>query len=257
MSVPEAEICAIIPAYNEQGRIADVILRTLRYAGHVIVIDDGSSDDTSGVAERAGALVIRHPHNLGKGAACRSGFYAAVNLGCTYIITLDGDGQHNPDEIPTLLRRADEAPGPCIVLGNRMRDLEAMPWLRRGTNRLLSRLISFLAAQHINDSQCGFRLIHREILEKIQYQNNRFDAESEILVRASREGFLTHEVPITTIYGEEFSKINIFWDTLRFIRFFMSHLFDSPPVRPTPDFRICRDASDLLIKKLDRQPQKL
>jgi hypothetical protein len=98
------------------------------------------------------------------------------------------------------------------------------------TNKSLSILISFLARQKIEDSQCGFRLIYREILEKVDYENNRYDAESEILVRASRAGYPIVEVPVKTIYNGEFSKINVFWDTLRFVRFFFRHLFRSPPV---------------------------
>ena len=242
-------IAAIIPAYNEDRRIAEIVEKTARHVRPVLVIDDGSTDNTAEAAEKAGAIVVRHPHNLGKGAACRSGFYAALRLGCEAIITLDGDGQHDPTEIPAFVGRALQAGGPCIVLGCRMRDTRSMPFVRLATNRLLSRLISMLARQTILDSQCGFRLIHREILEKVHYNNNRYDAESEILVRAARAGFPVLEVPIATIYGSGYSKINVFWDTLRFVRFFFRHLFTSPPVVKSPEWSIAVSAGESALAK--------
>ena len=125
-----------------------------------------------------------------------------------------------------------------IVVGNRMNNTAEMPLSRFLTNRLLSMLISWLAGQRVTDTQCGYRLIHRKVLEAVDYENNRFDAESEILVRAARRGFRLGEVPVRTIYGNEFSKINVFWDTLRFLRFFFRHLFGSPPVAPSREKRI-------------------
>jgi glycosyltransferase involved in cell wall biosynthesis len=225
------KIVAVIPAYNEGESILKVVKDVEKYVDKVIVIDDGSTDNTVKYADQSNAVVIRHPHNLGKGAACRSGFHAAVKLGCDAIITLDGDGQHDASDIPNFIKKAsDKNAKISIVLGNRMTDVEKMPFVRYMTNKSLSLLISFLAGQKITDSQCGFRLIFKEILEKVDYENNRYDAESEILVRASRAGYLVEEVPVQTIYNNEFSKIHVFWDTLRFVRFFFRHLFHSPPV---------------------------
>ncbi|MBF0198475.1 MAG: glycosyltransferase family 2 protein [Planctomycetes bacterium] len=227
------KVVGIIPAFNEGERVLKVVKGTKKYLDEVIVIDDGSSDKTVEYAEKAGAIVINHPHNLGKGAACRSGFYAAIKLGCDAIIMLDGDGQHACEDIPLFLdaaKKAELAGKSCIILGNRMSDVRNMPMIRRLTNTTLSLLLSFLAKQKISDSQCGFRFIHRQILEKVDYENNRYDAESEILVRASRAGFAIKDVPIQTIYSDEFSKINVFWDTLRFVRFFFKHLLYSPPI---------------------------
>lgn len=228
-------IVAIIPAYNEGQRIFDVVSETRRYVDQIIVIDDGSHDDTVAYAEKADALVIRHPLNLGKGAACRSGFYGAMKLNCDAIIMLDGDGQHAPSDIPTFIESLVQDPhGTGIVVGNRMSDTKDMPLVRFFTNKTLSRLISFLAGTKIVDTQCGFRLIHRRVLEGVDYENNRYDAESEILVRAARAGFSIEEIPVQTIYNGEYSKINVFWDTLRFVRFFSRHLFKSPPVAESP-----------------------
>jgi glycosyltransferase involved in cell wall biosynthesis len=224
-----SRILAIIPVYNESLRIEEVIRKTLPHVDEVIVVDDGSHDGTEKVALAAGARVIRHPHNLGKGAACRTGFQAAVHEKAEGIVMLDGDGQHEPDEIPKLVKEGVHTRG--LVIGNRMENTEDMPKLRYLTNRLLSLLVSCLAGQSIQDSQCGFRFLHRSLLEAVDYENNRYDAESEILVRASRKGFPISHVPIETIYRDEFSKIHVFWDTLRFIRFFFRHLFGSPPIQ--------------------------
>lgn len=232
------KLVAIIPAYNEGKQIQSVVKKSFQYVNHVIVIDDGSVDQTVSFAEEAGAIVIRHPHNLGKGAACRSGFYAAVKLKCDAIITLDGDGQHDPADIPQFIKKIESFGSPCIVLGNRMENTRDMPWLRLATNKTLSRLISFLAGQRVTDSQCGFRLIYREILEKVDYENNRYDAESEILVRASRARYPILEVPVKTIYNNAYSKIHVFWDTLRFLRFFFKHLCYSPPVHLSEEHKI-------------------
>ncbi len=244
------KIVAIIPAYNEGQSISKVIQNVESHVDKVIVIDDGSTDNTIKYAEKTDAVVIRHPHNLGKGAACRSGFYAAVKLGCDAIIMLDGDGQHDSSDIPAFISKAKENSGkPCIVLGNRMSDVKKMPFLRFMTNKSLSMLISFLAGQKIEDSQCGFRLINREILEKVDYENNRYDAESEILVRASRAGYSVVEVPVKTIYNGEFSKINVFWDTLRFVRFFFRHLFRSPPVAFSEAKKISENLGTSIVDK--------
>jgi glycosyltransferase involved in cell wall biosynthesis len=228
-------IVAIIPAYNEGQRIFDVVKDTQRHIQQVIVIDDGSHDDTVAYAEKAEALVIRHPHNLGKGAACRSGFHGAMKLNCDAIIMLDGDGQHAPSDLPKFIDTLKQNPERTgIVVGNRMSDTKDMPIARYLTNKTLSSLISLLAGTKIIDTQCGFRLIHRRVLEGVAYENNRYDAESEILVRAARAGFSIEEIPVQTIYNGEFSKINVFWDTCRFVRFFLRHLFRSPPVAESP-----------------------
>ncbi len=229
---------AVIPAFNEADRLPDVISRTILEVDLVVVVDDGSTDDSTVVAKKAGAMVVRHPMNLGKGAACRTGFYAALELNADLVITLDADGQHDPRFIRMLEEKAIAANGPCIVLGNRMNNTTPMPWIRWGTNRALSGLISFLAGQTILDSQCGFRLIHRSVLEEVDFINNHFDAESEILVRAARKGFPICEVDIPTIYGDEYSKIHKFWDTLRFAKFFFRHLFHTPVLRNTPERKV-------------------
>jgi len=210
--------CVLIPAYNEAHRIAEVVARSLAACPHVLVVDDGSSDGTAALAEREGAVVIRHGRNQGKGQALRTGFAAAWERGFDAAITLDADGQHEPEDIPRFVAEAASDPRIGIVLGCRMSGTLGMPFVRLYTNRLTSAVVSAFAGQRIADSQCGFRLIRREVLQSVRLRTSRFDTESELLIEAGRKGWRIAEVPIRTIYGSERSKINALFDTLRFLR---------------------------------------
>ncbi len=207
--------CAVIPAYNEEARVADVVKGVLAQGPDAIVVDDCSSDATSVRAREAGADVVRHEVNRGKGGALRTGFARAVELGYDAAVTLDADGQHDPKEIPRLL---EAAAGADIVLGTRMGDVSTMPRVRLWTNRFTSWVVSRLAGTRITDSQSGYRLLRRRVLARVEYSASRFDAESEILTKACRMGFRLVEVPITTIYGDEKSKIHPVADAVRFFR---------------------------------------
>jgi glycosyltransferase involved in cell wall biosynthesis len=239
---------AICPVYNEAHHIFSVVKDTLNYVDQVLVVDDGSLDETVTQAQKAGAKVLSHPFNLGKGAACRTGFYAAIQEKADIVITIDGDGQHNPKEIPEFLKAFETSPSQSLILGDRMLNTDKMPWLRTCTNHVLSLLLSLLAGQRINDSQCGFRAIRSELLRKLDYQHNRYDAESEILIRAARLGFKIGSVPIQTIYGNEMSKIHPFWDTLRFCRFFLKYAFRTPVIKKDSAQRISLELCDNMKK---------
>ena len=208
---------ALIPCFNEEAAIADVVRGCLRHTDAVLVVDDGSSDDTALRARQAGAVVIRHPRNLGKGVALNAGYAYAVREGCDAVITLDGDGQHDPGEIPKFIEAAASS-DVHIVLGCRMADVSEMPRIRRFTNRTTSRFVSWLSGQKIEDSQTGFRLIKREVLEAVRCTTRNYDAEPEILIKAGRKGFRIGEVPVATIYHGGKSSINPVVDTWRFIR---------------------------------------
>lgn len=149
--------------------------------------------------------------------ALNTGYAYAVREGYDAVITLDGDAQHDPEEIPTFLEAA-EATGAHIVLGCRMSDVTDMPPLRQWTNRTTSRFVSRLAGQDIRDSQTGYRLIRREVLKAVHCITRNYDAESELLIKAGRKGFRITEVPIATIYHGGKSSIHPVLDTLRFIR---------------------------------------
>lgn len=209
------KVCAVIPAYNEETAVAEVVRGVLAQGLDAMVVDDCSSDATSARAREAGAEVVRHEVNRGKGEALRTGFARAVELGYDAVVTLDADGQHDPKEIPRLL---EAAPRADIVVGSRMAEVSTMPLVRLWTNLFTSWVVSRLAGARITDSQSGYRLLKRRVFERVKYSSSRFDAESEILVKACRMGFRVIEVPISTIYGDEKSKIHPFVDTVRFFR---------------------------------------
>lgn len=210
-------ICVLIPAYNEAGRIEDVIRRVKKYALQVLVVDDGSTDGTAAVAEKAGAEVIRHSRNLGKGAALQYGFKHLLSQKWSALIVLDADGQHEPEEIPNFIRVAEEN-GAAIVVGNRMENIANMPVVRYNTNRVSSAIISWMVKQKIPDSQCGYRLIQKKVLEKVSFTTQNYDTESEMLIEAGSLGFKIGSVPIKSIYAGQVSKIKPGRDTWRFIR---------------------------------------
>ncbi len=215
---PRSDVCAIIPCFNEGRTIRTIVAHVRDILATVLVIDDGSSDSTIAEAEAAGATVLKQPRNMGKGAALKAGFAWAAEHGFVAALTLDGDGQHDTHEIPLFLKAFDSTS--CdIVVGNRMRDLTAMPRVRRWTNRFTSWTLSRMAGQKIWDSQCGFRLISIRLWKDVKLETKRYEMESEILIRACRRGARLEQVTVKTIYfkaGQ--SKINPITDTLRFLR---------------------------------------
>ena len=221
------KICVIIPSHNESCAISGLIKEINTHRLPVIVVDDGSTDATVECARRAGATTLSNERNLGKGASLMRGFDYAVEKGYDAVLTMDGDGQHLPADIPAFLAAAHQhSDGPKsfgIVMGNRMARVGSMPVARVLTNRFMSWLISIICKQNIPDTQCGFRLINSAILRVVKLHTRKFEAESEILIKASRLGYTISSVPIKTIYEKEVSHINPLIDTLRFIRFLVKH----------------------------------
>ena len=212
-----AKVAALIPAYREAAHIGEVVSRVRQQLATVLVIDDGSPDETAERARQAGAEVIVHSQNAGKGAAIKTGFKVLLERGFDYVLILDGDGQHLPEEIAHFLSAA--AASPCgLWVGNRMHKTDGMPLARRLTNRLMSRWIGWLCGQPIPDSQCGFRMIHREVIPSLFCESNAYDYETEMLLIASRNGHRVGSVPVTTIYGSETSKIHPLRDGIRFAK---------------------------------------
>ncbi len=211
------KIAALIPAYREAVAIADVVQRTLPQVDLVLVVDDGSPDETARLAREAGAEVIVHSVNQGKGAAMKTGMKTLAERGYDYIMLLDGDGQHAPEEVArfTALARAGTA---YVVVGNRFENVKGMPLVRRCVNSLMSRIISNACGVRIPDTQCGFRLIRSSLVTYIMGSSDHFDFETEMLLLASRAGFTIQSVPVSTIYGSEKTKIRPVQDTIKFIK---------------------------------------
>jgi len=210
-------VVAVVPACNEGAHIRSVIADILAHLDHVIVIDDGSSDDTTEQAQAAGAEVIRHEVNQGKGMALKHGFDRAREQGYTLIICLDGDGQHDPGSIPDFIE-AYERTGIPVLVGNRMTDVRGMPLVRRLTNRFMSRMLGHYMKQYVPDTQCGYRLYRTDVLPFVTAHSGGFAAESEILLYIADRGIRMGSVRVKTIYGDEKSKINPLRDTARFIQ---------------------------------------
>ncbi len=211
---------ALIPCKNLEGVVGEVVKKVFDLGAgiDVLVIDDGSTDGTSRAARDAGAFVVAHSKNLGKGAALKTGFRYALDHGYDAVITMDGDGQHDPASIPFFIETFERTEADMVV-GSRMHDVGEMPGLRIWTNRTTSRVVSLLARTNIPDSQSGFRMIGAKLLRSIvgDLVTSRYDMESEILIRAGRRGFRIESTPIRSIYTDEVSHINPVVDTLRFL----------------------------------------
>jgi glycosyltransferase involved in cell wall biosynthesis len=214
---PAGRFCVVLPAFREARTIRSIVERILALPLPVVVVDDGSDDQTAIEAESAGAIVVRHSVNRGKGVALTTGFRWAHANGYEAAVTLDSDGQHDPGEIPHFIE-AYQRTGIPVLIGNRMWNPVGMPWLRRWTNRTMSWLLSREMKRYVPDTQCGYRLIRCDLVPFVAARSERFAAESEILLRMAERGIRIDSVRIKTIYGEEKSRINPFSDTIRFIR---------------------------------------
>jgi len=214
---------AVIPAKDAAATVGDVVrgLRAVIPDLEILVVDDGSADATGASAVAAGARVLRHEVNQGKGAALQTGFDAAVASGADAVLALDADGQHDPRVAPGLLAALARAD---VVVGSRNADRTGMPWLRKATNDVTSWWVSRLAGQRIEDSQSGYRAIKAPVLRAIRPESRRFDYESEFLVAAARAGFKIGAAPIPTLYNAPGSHIHPVRDTIRFVRFVLRHL---------------------------------
>ena len=220
----DGRYCIIMPAFNTAQAVG-LIARRAKELGHdVVVVDDGSTDKTAVKASEAGAVVISHLRNRGKGQALQTGFEYARRMGYDGVVTLDSDGQHDPEEIARLVR-AGEVQHAGIVLGNRMANGSTMPPIRWKTNRLMSSIISGLTHQNIPDSQCGFRMIRREVLEAVPIKSHHFEVETELLLKAAKKKWKIVSVPVRTIYAKDHhSHIKPIRDGLRFCALILRHL---------------------------------
>lgn len=205
----------LVPAYNEEAAVAEVVRRAARHLP-VLVVDDGSRDATAARAEDAGAEVLRQTPNQGKGAALRAGFRSALARSNGFVVTLDADGQHDPEEIPSFLRRRRERAADLIIGARRF---EQMPFVRRMSNRFARRALSWAVGRPILDNQSGYRLIGRRLLELLlESDESGFEFEVEMIATCIREALGLDWVPIRTIYAGEASHIDPWAHTVNFLR---------------------------------------
>ena len=210
------KIAVVIPAHNEASTIG-VLAKAVRALGYdCIVVDDGSLDKTNAVAGEAHAVVLKTVVKSGKGNALKLGFDHVLRNDYEALITMDGDGQHSPSDIPAFVACYQNT-NADIVSGNRMHSPQGMPLVRLATNHFMSWLISLFCRQHIPDTQCGFRLIKTSVLRAIKLESSDFEIETEVLIKASKKGFKIVSVDVQTIYRNEVSKIQPVRDTFRFL----------------------------------------
>ena len=191
---------ACIPAYNVEKSIIDVVKRSLNFVDKVVICDDGSSDLTSKNAKSAGAVIIKHEKNLGKGAALKSLFKYAQQNDADIIVTIDGDGQFLPEEIekliePIKINQFD------VVIGNRFLDKKEMPSYRKAGNKMLDKFTKLAANLPFEDTQSGFRSYSKKAINKITFSSNGFGADSEILVDAAKKNLKIGEQYVTVLYN--------------------------------------------------------
>jgi len=209
-------IVAIIPALNAERTVPHVIEQARQHIEPVVVIDDGSSDRTGEVARAAGAIVLRHDVNRGKGAALKTGFKWARENGYDGVITLDADGQHLPSEIAKFLRQRDVG-GEDLIIGGRAHLFGQMLPRRRNANRFSAWCIAKCSGVKITDSQSGFRFYSARLIDGIDLKTDGFDMESEVIVRAGRRGYRIVTIPIELgfVDGLSTSHYKPLKDTLR------------------------------------------
>jgi glycosyltransferase involved in cell wall biosynthesis len=201
---PRARILVCVPAFNESKNISDIVNRCKKYADEVLVYDDGSKDDTQQLAMLAGATVIRSPENKGYGVAIRSLFHAAKQKNADIMITLDSDGQHNPDQIPAMIETLKQ--GFDIVIGSRFLrrdDKDKVPKFRSFGIKTITKLTQVASYKDITDSQSGFRAYNKNALSKINLYEDGMAVSTEILLRAGEKKLAVAEVPITINYDTD------------------------------------------------------
>jgi glycosyltransferase involved in cell wall biosynthesis len=208
---------AVIPAYNESEKLPFVLSQVTRYISNslICVVDDGSYDNTAQIASQFQVCLIQHPSNRGKGEALKSGFQWAVSKYLDGVITLDGDGQHDPVFIPKFIARM-KLEKSDLIIGKRQFRMGNMPLDRICSNRFSSLITSLLIGKWIPDSQCGFRLIRTSLIKNISLLTNRFETETELLIKAAWAGKKIAFCSIDVKYEDENSSIHHFSDSLRF-----------------------------------------
>lgn len=207
-------VAALIAAYNEAGLIAPVVRSALKHIGPVLVVDDGSTDRTAAVAAAAGAEVVQHASRRGKGVAIRTGLEALSGRDHTYILLIDGDGQHDPEDAPRLVRAAEDC-GYDLVIGHRALDRELNGAIRYYTNIVGCNILSRWTGLDLLDSQSGFRLVRAERLVGIELDARGFEIETEMLLKLCRRGARVGHVEVRSLAPSRKSRLRPVRDVTR------------------------------------------
>jgi len=224
------KIALLIPAYNEEKYIGQVIENCLSYSLDMIVVDDGSLDQTATIikklmkSKKYPLIFLQHEKNKGKGAALNTGFKYVGKNGYQGAITLDADAQHDTKEIKKFLQMVKKEK-PDLIIGSRFQNIQGMPFLRLATNYFTSWIISNLARQKVEDVQSGFRYISQRVIKNIELKTKNFETEPELIFKACWLNYKVKNLPIATIYHEDFvSEVNKFTDTLKFFKLVLKSL---------------------------------
>lgn len=210
------KIGILICAYNEKRHIRKVVNSCLKKLKNVVVVNDGSKDNTLNELRKTKAKIINQKINQGKGEALKVGFDYFIKKGFDYAILLDGDGQHDPKEIPEFIKEINK--GYDLIVGCRKKRHSKMPYIRRFANFFSSILLSSKTRVWIKDTQSGYRAINLNLLKNIKLKRKRYDLESEILIKMAEQKAKVKCITIKTIYSDETSTIHPVKDTLRFFR---------------------------------------
>ena len=200
MEQGHATTWVVIPTFNESQVMSEVVAQVLRHYSHVVVIDDGSSDETGAIAAREGAIVLRHPINLGQGAALQTGITFVLSRDAEYIVTFDGDGQHQADDVDRMLTALRKS-GAEVALGSRFcGDVIGAPWSRRTLLKAAAMLTMLTTGLKVTDTHNGLRVFTRHAAAKLHIRQNRMAHASEILSQIAQHGLHYIEVPVTIRY---------------------------------------------------------
>jgi glycosyltransferase involved in cell wall biosynthesis len=206
MSQQKLKIMAGMPAYNEAKYIGSLVLNTRQYVDNIVIIDDGSSDETSAIAALAGADVIKHNGNQGYGTSIMSIFEEAKKRDPDILIILDADSQHNPREIPRMIQPIID--GFDVVIGTRAQQTEKIPFYRRVGQKVISSSVNVLSNKHLTDSECGFRAFSRKAIMTLDLKEKGMAISAETVAMASRQNLKITQVPVSVTYGKDSSTLN-------------------------------------------------
>ncbi len=199
------KLFVVIPAYNEEKRIGDVIKKTKKYTSNIIVVDDGSRDRTYDVARKFNVIVARHVINLGKGAALKTGCELAIRKGADAMVLIDSDGQHNPEQIPNFIKGLEDSE---IVFGCRKLS-KNMPFTMRFGNWFIRIMTRLLFGIKLDDTQCGFRALTSNAYRKIEWDSADYAVESEMIANAGKKNLKLKQIPIETIYADNYKGTTV------------------------------------------------